>query len=73
MTRVLIVDDHAVVRAGLRMLVGAEEDMERSARPGRCARPCCGGSLDRAPSRPMDRLATRAELVSHALANGLLG
>jgi two-component system response regulator NreC len=27
-TRVLIVDDHAVVRSGLRLLVGREEDME---------------------------------------------
>jgi two-component system response regulator NreC len=26
--RVLIVDDHAVVRAGLRLLIDAEEDME---------------------------------------------
>jgi two-component system response regulator NreC len=28
MTRVLIVDDHAVVRSGLRMLLDAQEDME---------------------------------------------
>ncbi|MBV8598890.1 MAG: DNA-binding response regulator, partial [Actinobacteria bacterium] len=28
MTRVLIVDDHAVVRAGLRLLIDAESDLE---------------------------------------------
>ena len=27
-TRILIVDDHAIVRAGLRLLVDAEEDLE---------------------------------------------
>ena len=32
--RVLVVDDHAVVRAGLRMLVDAEEDMETVAEAG---------------------------------------
>jgi len=32
--RVLIVDDHAVVRAGLRMLIDAEEDMETVAEAG---------------------------------------
>ena len=34
MIRVLIVDDHAVVRAGLRMLVDAEEDIDRRAEAG---------------------------------------
>src|SRR5262249_54210866 len=32
--RVLVVDDHAVVRAGLRMLIDAEEDMETVAEAG---------------------------------------
>jgi two-component system response regulator NreC len=33
-TRVLIVDDHAVVRAGLAMLVGAEDDLEVAGEAG---------------------------------------
>ena len=32
--RVLIVDDHAVVRAGLRMLIDAEDDLEAAAEAG---------------------------------------
>ena len=32
--RVLVVDDHAVVRAGLRMLIDAEDDMETVAEAG---------------------------------------
>jgi len=34
LTKVLIVDDHAVVRAGLRMLIDAEEDMQTVAEAG---------------------------------------
>jgi DNA-binding NarL/FixJ family response regulator len=37
MTRVLIVDDHAVVRAGLRYLVDAEEDLETVGQAGSVA------------------------------------
>jgi two-component system, NarL family, response regulator NreC len=33
-TRILIVDDHAVVRAGLRLLIDAEDDMETVAEAG---------------------------------------
>ena len=33
--RVLIVDDHAVVRAGLRLLLDAEEDLEAVGEAGR--------------------------------------
>jgi two-component system, NarL family, response regulator NreC len=33
-TRVLIVDDHAVVRAGLRLLIDAEDDLETVAEAG---------------------------------------
>jgi hypothetical protein len=35
---VLIVDDHAVLRAGLRMLIGAQPDMAWWARPATAAR-----------------------------------
>ena len=45
--RVLIVDDHAIVRAGLRMLVNPQPDMEVVGEVRRWAR-----SLAPSPARP---------------------
>ena len=40
--RVFLVDDQELVRAGFRMLVDCQPDIESSARPATAARPCSG-------------------------------
>jgi hypothetical protein len=62
--RILIVDDHAVVRPGLRLLLQAEEDLE----PVKCL--VFAETRHRAHIMQELRLSSRAELVRHAYRRG---
>ena len=56
-----IVDDHAVVRAGLRLLLDAEDDIETVGEAGNGARGDLRGAVDEARRRPDGRRDARAE------------
>jgi len=61
--RVVIADDHAVVRSGLRMLLEAQEDLHVIAE---------AGDVHRSHIQHKTRLSSRAELVRYAIDHGLI-